>query len=352
MTSKRDFYETLGVSREATADELRKAYRQAALKHHPDRNPDNPAAVESFKEVTEAYQVLSDDDKRARYDRFGHAGVEGMPDMGGADVFSHFQDLFSEMFGGFGGFGGGQRGPARGQDVRVAQKLSFRDAWVGCKQEIALKTPARCDDCEGSGAKAGTKRERCGSCGGHGQVSTARGFVMFTQACPQCRGTGSIVRTPCPSCAGHGSVRKARKVVVTFPPGVDSGQRLRVPGQGMPGETGAPAGDLYVDIEVEPDERFERDGSDLAVRLTLPLRDAALGAKRTVVMPDDSEVEFDIAGGVQPGDVLTARGKGFARVNGKGRGDLHAVVQVTIPKKLSKKARQLFEELGEELGEG
>jgi molecular chaperone DnaJ len=349
MTQKRDYYEILGVAKEASADDIRKAYRQAALKNHPDRNPGDASAEGRFKEATEAYQVLSDDDKRARYDRFGHQGVEGVPDMGG-DIFSHFQDIFSEFFGG--GFGGGPRrrgGPARGQDIRVQQRLSLKDAMLGCKREVVLRTPTACDECAGTGAKAGTKRKQCGTCGGVGQVSTSRGFVMFTQTCPECQGEGTVVKTPCAVCKGAGAVEKTRKVMVSFPAGVDSGQRLRVPGQGMPGHQGGPSGDLYVDIEVAADERFERDGADLITRAHVSFGDAALGATTTVTLPDDAEIPVDVPAGTQPGDVISVKGKGMPRVDGRGRGTLQVVVQVDVPRQVSPRARELLRELTEEL---
>jgi molecular chaperone DnaJ len=351
MDQKRDYYEVLGVQKGATGEDIRKAYRQAALKNHPDRNPGDCDAATRFKEATEAYGVLSDDDKRARYDQFGHAGLDGMPDIGGADIFSHFQDLFSEFFGGFGGPGGQRRrrGPARGQDLRVQQRLTLRDAVKGCKREVVLHTPARCDDCEGTGAKAGTKRKQCGACNGVGQVSTSRGFVMFTQACPECGGEGSVVKTPCPTCNGAGAVEKTRKVVVTFPAGIDGGQRLRVPGQGMCGELGGPSGDLYVDVELAPDERFERDGLDLITRATVSFAEAALGSAVELELPDDTKVKLDVPAGTQPGDVLTAKGKGAPRIDGRGRGSLQVVVQVEVPKSLSPRAAELLRDLQEEI---
>jgi len=350
MSQKRDFYEILGVSRNATADEIRKAYRQAALKNHPDRNPGDEEAAARFKEATEAYEVLSDEDKRGRYDRFGHAGLEGMPNVGGGDIFTHFQDIFSEFFGG--GFGGGQgrrSGPARGQDLRMQQRLSLREAMLGCKREVQLRTPVRCEECAGSGAKAGTKRKECGTCGGVGQVSTSRGFVMFTQTCPECRGEGSVVKTPCPSCAGVGMIEKPRKVVVSFPAGVDTGQRLRVPGQGMPGAQGGPCGDLYVDIEVAADERFERDGADLITRATVSFADAALGGSVELELPDDTKLTVDVPAGTQPGDVIPLKGKGMPRVDGRGKGALHVVMHVEVPRELSSRAKDLIRELSEEL---
>jgi len=354
MSQKRDYYEVLGLAKEASADEIRKAYRAAALKNHPDRNPGDKEAESRFKEATEAYQVLSDDQKRARYDRFGHAGVEGMPDMGGQDIFTHFQDIFSELFGGFGGgFGGGgqrrPRGPARGQDLRVEQHLTLRDAMLGAKREVVLRTPVACDECQGSGAKPGTKRKTCGTCDGQGQVSTARGFVMFTQTCPECRGEGSVVKTPCPSCSGQGAVEKSRKVVVNFPAGIDSGQRLRVPGQGMPGAQGGPPGDLYVDVDLEPDERFERDSADLVTRATVTFPQAAFGAKIDIALPDESSVEVEVPAGTQPGEVVTVRGKGMPRLDGRGRGALQVVVQIDVPKELSPRVQELLADLQSEL---
>jgi molecular chaperone DnaJ len=348
-TEKRDYYEVLGVARDASADEIRKAYRQAALKNHPDRNPGDHGAEARFKEATEAYQVLSDDDKRGRYDRFGHAGMEGMPDVGG-DIFSHFQDIFSEFFGGFGGAGQRRRrGPARGHDIRVQQRLTLKEALLGCKRDVVLRTPAQCDDCGGTGAKAGTKRKACTTCGGQGQVSTSRGFVMFTQTCPDCAGEGSVVKTPCPSCAGAGAVERTRKVVVSFPAGIDNGQRLRVPGQGMPGEQGGPPGDLYVDVELAADDRFERDGLDLITRQTVTFAEAALGGTVHVQMPDDSVVTVELPPGTQPGEVIAVKGRGAPRVDGRGRGSLHLVVQVEVPRTLSPRAKELLRELETEL---
>lgn len=352
MTQKRDYYEALGLTREATGDDIRKAYRQAALKHHPDRNPGDKEAECRFKEATEAYGVLSDEEKRARYDRFGHAAFEGTPDFAGGDIFSHFQDIFSEFFGGgFGGGGGARRrnGPQRGQDLRVQQRLSLKDAFTGCKREVGLRVPATCEECSGTGAKPGTKRKQCGVCGGQGQVSTSRGFVMFTQTCPECGGEGSVVKTPCASCHGHGAVEKSRKVVVTFPAGIDSGQRLRVTGQGMPGTQGGPSGDLFVDVELQPDERFERDGNDLVTRVPVSFTDAALGGSVEVALPDDSKVSIEIPAGAQPGDVITVKSKGMPRVDGRGKGALQAVVQVEVPRSLSARARELLVELATEL---
>lgn len=352
MSELRCFYEVLGIQREASADEIRKAYRQLARKHHPDQNPGDAKAEERFKEVTEAYQVLADDDKRARYDRFGHAGVNGGggggPQQG--DIFSHFQDIFSEFFGGMGGGRQQRRGPARGHDVRIQQRITLREAMEGVKREVTLRTPVACEACAGSGAKAGTKRKACGTCNGQGQVSISRGFVMFSQTCPECSGQGSVVKTPCETCHGNGHVEKPRKVVVTFPAGIDAGQRLRVPGQGMPSDGGGQPGDLYVDVDVAPHERFERDGTDLVTKVVTSFADAALGATVSLELPNDKTVSVDVPAGTQPGDVISLRGQGMPRVDGRGRGSLQVIVQVEVPRRVSARAQELLAELRRELG--
>jgi len=356
MSSKRDYYESLGVSREASADDLRRAYRREALKHHPDRNPGDSAAETKFKEMNEAYQVLSDEEKRRIYDQFGHAGLDGSAGMGDgiSDVFAHMQDLFAEMFSGGGGFSGSAR-QRRGGDLRVQTRLTLREAAFGCKREVGVRAPTACGDCGGSGAKGGTKPEACAQCRGSGQVSNARGFVMFTSTCPRCRGAGRVVKHPCPTCAGQGAVERARKVSVTFPAGIDSGQRLRVSGQGMPGPQGAPAGDLYVEIDVEEDSRFERDGADLVTRVHVAFTDAALGAEIRVpaleAEDDKASAPVAVPAGTQSGAVFTMRGHGVPRLDGRGRGSLVVVVQVDVPTSLTQRARELLEQLGSELRE-
>jgi molecular chaperone DnaJ len=360
MSTKRCFYEVLGVAREASPDELRRAYKQLALKHHPDRNQGNHAAEAAFKEVNEAYQILGDDEKRRMYDQFGHAafdgslGGSGFPGGGVGDVFSHMQDLFSEMFsGGMGGFG--QRQARRGGDLRVQQRLTLEEAAFGVKKEVVVHAPARCGDCGGSGARSGTKPETCPHCRGAGHVSNARGFVMFTATCPKCQGQGSVIAHPCKSCEGRGLVERPRKVVVTFPAGLDAGQRLRVPGQGLPGPGGSQPGDLYVEIDVEEDERFERDGADVAVRASVTFGEAALGAEYDVPSLErdhdgrEKRIRITIPAGTQPGAVLTLKGHGIPRLDGRGRGNLIVVVQVSVPKELSERARELLTELDAEL---
>jgi molecular chaperone DnaJ len=358
MSQKRDYYEVLGVSRDASSDDLRRAYKREALKHHPDRNPGNAQAESLFKEVNEAYQVLSDEQKRQVYDRFGHAGLEGGGpgfDGGVGDVFAHMQDLFTEMFSGggigFGFGGGGQRAPRRGGDLRIQQRLTLREAAFGCKKEVSVHAPARCGDCSGTGAAAGTKPETCPQCRGAGHVSNARGFVMFTTPCPRCQGQGQIIKSPCKGCQGHGVVQKARKVSVTFPAGIDAGQRLRVQGQGMPGPAGTDAGDLYVELDVEEDPRFERDGADLVTRAEVTFSDAALGGEIEVPSLEDDEkkVTVTLPPGTQPGSVITVKNQGVPRLDGRGRGSLAVVVQVAVPTALTEKARTLLEELDKEL---
>src|SRR5258706_4462122 len=353
MTEKRCYYEVLGVGRQASEDDIRKSYRQCAIKSHPDRNQNDAGATAKFKEATEAFSVLSDGAKRARYDQFGHAGLEaGGFDFSGAgmgDIFSQFQDLFSEFFAGGSSQRGRRQGPRRGGDLRIQEQLTLKEAVVGCKKEVVVRAPVHCDACSGSGAAPGSQRQTCTTCRGAGQVSRARGFVMFTSTCPACHGQGSTLQSPCPKCRGEGQVEKTRKVLVTFPAGIDNNQRLRVPGQGLPGPMGGESGDLYVDIELEPDERFERDGLDLATRASVSFAEASLGTTVTLQLLDDSELTIDIPPGTQPGDVISLKAKGAPRVDGRGRGALHVQVQVEVPRALSPRAKSLLAELDEEL---
>lgn len=354
MSEKRDYYDILGVSRDASDDDVRKAWRQAALKYHPDRNQGDAGAEAKFKEAHEAFQVLSDREKRSAYDRFGHAAFQGGPGVGNADIgdiLSQFQDLFSDFFGGFGGSQrqARRRGPEPGQDIRVDAELNLAEVMKGTKKELTVHGAVPCDGCKGSGAEPGHPPVTCSTCGGSGQVGTQRGFIMFASTCHRCGGRGQVIERPCQSCRGSGRVQKSRTVLVTFPAGVDTGQRLRVSGQGMPGQPGAPAGDLYVDVRVADDESFERQGYDLATRERITFADAALGCEIEIELPDGNKTSVKVQGGTQPGTVITLRGQGIPRLDRRGRGDLHAVIEVAVPKKLSKRAKKLLEELDEEL---
>lgn len=352
MSEKRDYYEVLGVGRDSSEDEIKKAYRKLALKYHPDRNQGDASAEGMFKEATEAFSVLSDAQKRATYDRFGHAGMDGrgfdFSNAGMGDIFSQFQDMFADFFGG--GGGGRRRSAERGRDVRLDASISLADAMSGTKREVSVVGEAPCDTCGGNGAAPGSSPVKCVQCAGSGQVASQRGFIMFSSPCPRCRGQGSIVSDPCTKCDGHGVLEKHRRVLVTFPAGIDSGQRLRVPNQGMPGPSGAPPGDLYVDVELEPDESFQREGTDLVTRKDLSFSEAALGTDTKVTLPNGDEVEFSVPAGTQPSTVLSLSGMGMPVINRpKTRGQLHVVVNVRVPKKLNRKAKKLLEELDQEL---
>ncbi|MCO4762209.1 MAG: molecular chaperone DnaJ [Myxococcales bacterium] len=343
--SKRDYYEVLGVDRDVGAKDLKKVFRRLAMKYHPDRNPDDPAAEESFKEVAEAYDALSDPDKRARYDRFGHAG------MGGAgrpppseDIFSHFGDIFGDIF------GGGRRSrnrPTRGSDLRYDLELSLEEAVSGVPHELVIPRVASCGTCEGRGLKDGAQQSTCGQCNGSGQVSRAQGPFMFSMTCSRCQGSGRSVREEdnCNDCGGSGKERIERKVKITVPPGVDTGTRMRVSGEGEAGERGGPAGDLYVVLTVNPHPNFERDGDDLHTEVEIDVVTATLGGKADVGLLGGGTEKVKMPAGVQPDERIRMRGKGVPHLNGSGRGDLYAHVRVRIPKKLSREQRKLFERL-------
>ncbi len=359
---KPDYYEVLDVSREVTDAELKKAYRNKALELHPDRNPDNPHAEEQFKVCAEAYAVLSDPNKRQLYDRFGHAGLAGggAPGFGDiGDVFSQFQDIFGDIFGGgfgFGGFGRRRRdpnAPERGADIRADVSLSLRDAAFGTKTEIDLSHPSPCEACHGTGAEGGVV-EGCSTCGGRGQVARAQGAFVMTTTCPACRGRGTQAKASCGQCEGSGEVHTDRVVKVNVPGGVDTGQSLRLSGQGQAGSRGGPPGDLYVTVHVEPDENFQREGADLIHRLPVTYPQAALGAKIEVPLLDEDEgatTTLKVPAGTQPGETLVVRGAGVPRLNGRGRGSLICVVEVAVPKKLSREQKRLLKDLGESFEE-
>jgi molecular chaperone DnaJ len=350
--TKRDYYEVLGLERSASLSDIKKAYRKLALELHPDRNPGDPAAEEKFKEASEAYGVLCDSEKRGLYDQFGHRGLagqgQGFNDV--QDIFSQFGDIFSEFFGGSSPFGGrrGRGGAERGADLRTGVRLTLKEAAYGLKKEISLTHPGPCPGCDGSGAEGG-KRKSCPRCQGTGQITHSRGFVLLQTSCPNCQGMGSTVETPCKDCRGSGQVELQRTVKVTFPAGIDQGQTLRVPGQGLAGRMGGPPGHLYVEVIVDNDPRFSREGYDLIHEITLSFPQAALGTEVEVPLLDDSVLKVEVPAGTQPGDSLLVRSKGVPRLNGDGRGDLHVLVNVSVPKRLSSKAKKLLKELEDSL---
>jgi molecular chaperone DnaJ len=355
---KPDYYEVLEVSRDVSASELKRAYRDKALELHPDRNPDDPQAEEQFKICAEAYAVLSDPNKRQLYDRFGHAGLSGggAPGFGDiGDVFSQFQDIFGDIFG-FGGFGRRRRdpnGPTRGADIRTDVSLSLRDAAFGTKTEVDLSHPSPCEACHGTGAEEGVV-VGCVTCGGRGQVARAQGAFVMTTNCPTCRGRGTQARAACGECEGAGQIDVERVVKVNVPAGVDTGQNLRLTGQGQAGSRGGPPGDLYVTVHVESDEVFQREDSDLIHRLSVTYPQAALGAKIDVPLLDEDEdatTTLKVPRGTQPGETLVIRGAGVPRLSGRGRGDLICVVEISVPKKLSREQKRLLRDLDETLGE-
>ncbi|GAB5545724.1 MAG: molecular chaperone DnaJ [Sandaracinaceae bacterium] len=348
--SKRDYYEVLGVDRSVGATELKKAYRKLALEFHPDRNPDDPASEERFKEVSEAYSVLSDGEKRQVYDRYGHAGLQGGGGFGNVeDIFSHFGDIFGDLFGmGFGGMGGRRRrdAPVRGSDLRVPVRLTLEEAAFGCQKEVDVAYPAPCNACQGTGAE-GAELIVCTACQGAGQVAINRGAFMLSSTCPTCRGRGQMPKALCGECEGSGEEAVDRTVKVSIPAGIDEGQNLRLANQGQPGLRGGPPGHLFVAIDIEPHAHFKREGFDLIYDLRLSFPQAALGGEMEVptLAPDDDPVTVKVPAGVQPGDHLVVRGEGVPRLDGRGRGDLVTVIQIDVPQKLSQKARQLLAEL-------
>lgn len=350
----RDLYEVLGVSREASASELKKAYYRLAKQYHPDHNPGDAKAEENFKEAANAYQVLSNDEQRARYDRFGFDGLRGAGGNGGGgagfsnveDIFSAFGDMFGDLFGGR----GRQRG--RGADVQVELQLTFAEAVWGVTKEVKVARDVTCKTCTGSGAKAGSKPEVCRGCGGKGQVVHAQGFFMVQTTCPQCRGAGKIVRDPCEDCRGRGVTSETSTLSVTIPAGVDDGQTLRLAGKGEQGPGGTP-GHLYVVLHVQGDERFRREGQDVLTEVPVSFVQAVLGGEIEVPTLDENclgTTTMELAAGTQPGDVMVRRGQGITHLGERGRGDHVIQWKVEIPKKLSGRANELMRELASELG--
>lgn len=345
--AKRDYYEILGVEKGVDAAELKKAYRRVAMKFHPDRNPDDPSAEEKFKEANEAYEVLSDENKRAAYDRFGHAGVDGQSGMGGGGGGfggGSFSDIFGDVFGDiFGGGRGGRGGPARGSDLRYNLELNLEDAVKGTSVQIKVPTLVSCKTCDGSGAKAGSKPVTCTTCGGHGQVRMQQGFFSVQQTCPSCRGRGSIIADPCRSCNGQGRVEETKTLQVKVPAGVDTGDRIRLSGEGEAGDAGGPAGDLYVQVHVREHAIFKRDGADLYCEVPIDFVDAALGGELEVPTLD-GRVKLKVPAETQTGKLFKLRGKGVTPVRGGGVGDLLCRVVVETPVNLTGKQKELLRE--------
>tara|TARA_B100000287_G_scaffold422520_1_gene464595 strand:- start:473 stop:1600 length:1128 start_codon:yes stop_codon:yes gene_type:complete len=350
--SKRDYYEVLGVDKNANEADIKKAYRRVAMKYHPDRNPDDPQADAKFKEASEAYEILATQEKRAAYDQFGHAGVD--PSMGGgAGGFGggSFSDIFGDVFGDIFGGGGNRGGPQRGSDLRYTLDISLEDAVKGTTVEIRVPSLSSCDLCGGSGAKKGSQPTTCGTCGGAGQVRMQQGFFQVQQTCPNCRGRGKTISNPCPTCRGQGRVEKNKTLSVKVPPGVDTGDRIRLSGEGEAGPEGGPAGDLFVQMSVKEHPLFERDGKHLYCEVPISFADAALGGELEVPTLD-GRVKLKIPSETQTGKLFRLRGKGVKPVRGGGTGDLLCRSVVETPINLTKRQREILEELKISLGEG
>lgn len=358
MADKRDYYEVLGVSKGASDDEIKKAHRRLAKKYHPDLNRDNPDAAEKFKELNEAYEVLSDKDKRAKYDQFGFAGVDpsygagqgggfGGAGFGGFDM-GDLGDIFGSFFGG--GFGGSssrsrRNAPQRGETLQQRVMLSFEEAAFGCEKEITINRTETCDECGGSGAAKGTSAETCSNCHGTGVVTqtqrTPLGMFQTQGACPNCRGTGKIIRKPCKKCGGTGKVRKSRTLKVKIPAGIDDGQSIQLRGQGNAGANGGPSGDVIVTISIRPHPLFTRDGNNVICEIPISFPQAALGD--TLQVPTiDGKVEYTIPEGTQTGTVFRLKGKGIQNVNGRGRGDQYVRVNIEVPTRLTEHQKRLL----------
>lgn len=361
MAEQRDLYEVLGLQKGASDDEIKKAYRKLAKKYHPDLNPGDKEAEKKMKEVNGAYEVLSDAEKKARYDQYGFAGIDpnyaGGAGGGGFGGFQDFDlgDIFGSMFGG--GFGGQQtrqNGPRKGENLRITLQLTFEEAVFGCEKSVSVTRNESCKDCGGTGAKKGTSPETCPVCRGSGQVqSTQRtpfGVFSSSSPCQNCKGTGKIIKEPCPSCKGEGRVRKTRTIRVKIPAGIDDGQTISLRGEGNGGAQGGPAGDLYVTVYVKEHKMFKRDGQDIILEMPISFAQAALGATLTVPTVD-GKVQYDLPEGTQTGTVFRLRGSGVPSVNGRGRGDQYVKVNVEIPRNLNHEQKELLRKFDEATGD-
>ncbi len=364
MAQKRDYYDVLGVGRNADADEIKKAYKKLAKQYHPDLNQDSKTAEEKFKEVQEAYDVLSNEQDRARYDQFGHndpgaagyggAGAGGFGGFGGAGGFGSMGDIFETFFGG--GFSQAQdpNAPRQGADMRVDLSISFEDAAKGVEKDVTIGRMESCKKCHGSGAAPGSSRQTCGQCGGTGKVrinqATAFGQFQTVRTCPACNGSGTIIKEPCPDCGGTGRMKQTRTIKVKVPPGVDTGSRLRMAGEGEGGSNGGPAGDLFVYITVNPHKYFKRQGDNVLCDFPLSFTQAALGAE--VDVPTlDGKVKLSVPEGTQTGTTFRLRSRGFPKLRGYGRGDQHVKVKIMTPTHLSEEQKELLRKLEEGHGE-
>jgi len=360
VAAKRDYYEVLGLQKGATKDDIKKAYRKLAIQHHPDKNQGNKESEEKFKEATEAYEILSDDQKRSAYDQFGFAGVEGMGggqhDYSSAfhdfeDIFGDFSGIFDSFFGGGGGRRGsrGSGGVRQGSNLRYDMEIPFQDAVFGSKVEITYSRNETCSACHGSGASGGSGRKVCPTCAGSGQVRRSQGFFSIASPCPTCNGEGFVIDHPCKECAGAGTLKKRQKIMVTIPPGMEDGKRVVIPNQGDAGPNGGPNGDLYVFIRVKPHEHFERDGLDLYCAVPVSITQAALGSELFVATLDGKKIKVRIPAGIQNGKMLRIKEEGIP--SGVRRGDLYIKLMIQVPVKLSKRGRELMEELSKVEGE-
>ena len=360
---KRDYYEVLGVSKGASEDEIKKAYKKLARKYHPDLNPDNKEAEEKFKEVNEAYEILSGPNKKARYDQFGFAGVDPNYGAGGAGGgfdggfdFGDLGDIFGSFFGG--GFGGGRRtnpnAPQRGESIRLSLAISFEEAAFGCEKEVSVDRMEQCGTCHGNGCAAGTTPEVCPDCHGTGQVQVRRqtpmGVFATSSPCGRCGGKGKIIHQPCPDCRGSGAVRRRKTIQVSIPAGIDNGQTISVRGQGSAGKNGGPAGDLLVTITVRPHELFRREGTSVLCDAPITFAQAVLGAELEIPTID-GKVKYDLPEGTQSGTTFRLKGKGIPAINGRGRGDQYVTVYIETPRNLNREQKEALKKFAESVGD-